>query len=150
VDVSLTPANPRDQRLAFVRVDLCCNDPRNGSFAGELVGVAVADQVIHLETPYAIEPDARMPPGAPMCRGKRWVSIDDGTHVHMYRVAAYHVWVGNWCWDQAVMGWCDVERLLDQLRRLGWQCVEAESRLYRAWDSGEPLRDPLREALIGP
>jgi hypothetical protein len=148
VDVSLTPANPRDQRLAFVEVGLCCNDPNNGSFAGELVGVDVAD-IIRLETPYGMEPGARMPPGAPMARGKRWFSVDDGRHVHMYRVAAYHQWVGNWCWDQAIMDWRDVERLLYQLRGIGFFCVEAESNFYAAWEHDDLLYTPLREALIG-
>lgn len=115
----------------LVRVDIACNDPQSGSPQGFIEAVTITD-MIQLEGPQL------------RCfrLGGRLVIAGLTLPLH-----GYGTWIGNWCWDEALLTELDAWRLLEALRRERWDCTEAVSELFNAWDAGRALEGPLARAL---
>jgi len=118
-----------------VRVLFCCNDPDNGAPTDRLFALEV-EGLIHLEGDGPFRWDEIT----------RRVSIDG----IWYPVRSSRgTWVGNWCWDEALMDTRTVADLMESLRRSGrWDLTGGASDLYDVWESGEEIEEPhLLQAL---
>ncbi len=126
-----------------VVVDLAVNDPANGQFAGECDMLTIGG-VITLE-------------GDPT-----WVRLCNFEHGGAHeinrlfmcgcslQVFSYRQWVGNWCWDAVEIQVKSAAGFMQLLRESShWTCTEAESDLFEAYQSGQPLFPALKRALSG-
>lgn len=111
----------------FVDVSLCCNDPRNGNFAGRVVQLDITDWITLDGEGAAIR-----------CRLHPTNVIQIGDLKLPYRRSVD--WYGNWCWLMVEIAVPDAIRLIEFCRQRGWSCDEAESELYRVYTSGLALR----------
>lgn len=125
-----------------VVVMLAVNDPQNGNFAGDCISVDISD-VIRVGGDEAALPVAFVHDRSASANLGGVLVIE----TERYRYWNYRGWVGNWCWDAARMKVEDVAKLLEQLRSAHWTCVEAESALFDAWKTGEPLAPALAKAV---
>ncbi len=116
-------------------VMLAVND-NNGNFTGELEEVDISD-VIRID---CNEEPPRIEYHLPLSR------IFVGSEV--YEIISFRGWVGNMVWDAVRMKTGDAVRLLEQLRKEGWYCEEAESTLFDAWDGDKPLEPVIRRVGV--
>lgn len=126
-----------DIRNSRVRVDIACNDPDNGCFAGVAQSIDIGAQFIELE--------ARS-----WDRPPRFVETATG-----YRLAGKN-WpvrstkysVGNWCWNGY---WMDIPVVVDFLCWLHGRGLFSlscgESRIFNRWRSPRPFDDGDRAFL---
>lgn len=122
---------------ARIRIMLCCNDPRNGIFAHRLSGLEIGPNMSFMATAWYESREPRM----------RWIEKDGVTHAiaiagKHFPIVGYRSWVGNWCWDMAVMEGRTVLELLNwpRLRRF-FDITEGETRLFNWWKAGQPWKD---------
>lgn len=120
------------------QIMLCCNDHRNGIFAHRLSALEIGPNMTFESTRWYESQQPRM----------RWLMMKEGGTYGIaiagkhFPIVGYRSWVGNWCWDMAVMEGCTVLELLNwpRLRRF-FDVTEAESRLFNWWKSGQPWTD---------
>jgi len=106
-----------------IQLMLQCNHAEDGSHLGHVYTVQVPG-IIEVEgLPLACEQDGRQ--------------LTVGTTT--FPLIEYQAWVGNWCWDCAMVHSHDLAQLLMGLRGQGWQVNEAESGLFEAYEAGETL-----------
>lgn len=103
----------------------------NGNHTGLVTVVEVSD-VIYLEgEPVTCRPDVKTFKIA-------------GLSVPLH---GYGRWVGNMCWDCALLESADIATIINWLRTLGWSCTEAESSLFDKFHNGRDITAEEIEAL---
>lgn len=119
-----TPRTGLDIARNRVMIEIACNDPDNGSFAGRAEEIHIGAQLIELEprcyggAPRLVE----LPGDVIRLAGKKWQ-----TH-------GCKEWLGNWCWNGY---WFDIPVAVDFLtwlhaRRL-FCCTTGETRIFNMW-----------------
>jgi len=128
----LTGLNIRDD---MIMVDVACNDPDNGLFAGRAEQISIGYDLLELEPRRAAPRFVEMTNGFRLA-GKQWHSPE----------AKYGV--GNWCWNGYWMKTKHVAHFLSWLhgRRL-FSVSSGESRLFNMWQSEKPFDDSDREFI---
>lgn len=102
-----------------MQVHFACNNPDNGMFACGFDAVWLGTEA-HLEGPHTSM--------APLPNNR--VRIGRCIFDHQ----GWQEWVGNWCWDALEIK--DVKRLLEHLRKRGFQCVQGASGFFDAFNEG--------------
>lgn len=110
----------------LIPIDMACNDPDNGLFAGRVEQLTIGSEFLELTA-------RRTPP--------RLVELPDGRLRISGRVWACHgskEWVGNWCWNRY---WLRLDVAIDMLawlhRRQAFHCDMGETRLFNLWGKSE-------------
>ncbi|MGE4323393.1 MAG: hypothetical protein AB7E60_10245 [Sphingobium sp.] len=123
-----------------IGIDIACNDPDNGLFAGRAAA-------IHVDMPG----DILMELGACDMAGPRMRETDDGIAISNKRfpVLGQASWVGNWCWNRY---WMAVDTAVDFLAWLHargrFDVEQAEERLFNAWKSDARLPVNMVRAIL--
>jgi hypothetical protein len=128
----MKPASKFDRQMAAeinIEVMLAVNDD-NGNFSGHVAKIEIGD-AMDLEAPgFCVEdgPPIEYLPGPFPSRkivlcGRR------------FPVKGYRSWVGNIIWDKVEMSGTAVVILLNLLKREGWNCVDAETRMFNLFES---------------
>lgn len=116
-----------------IPVHLCCNDPDNGNFAGQLWGIEIADNM---------EFSCKFLDWGPRLRyvwGDSPRIVLAGKH---FPITYHKEWYGNWCWDLVKMEGRYVLELLNWPRLRRWFDMEAgEMRLFNWWEAGQAWKD---------
>jgi hypothetical protein len=122
-----------------VRVDVACNDPDSGIFAGRVPQIQIADVgtgdiLLELDA-HSWDPLSsritgvryREAPGEFVLAGKRWP------------VLRRKEWYGNWCWNACWMADQQARAFLVWLRQRNLFSVSGGvCELCDAWDAGDP------------
>lgn len=143
-DVEPAPPEPR------ISIDIACNDPDNGLFAGraEQINIKDADgELIEFECRRVRAPKIIEVAGGIRVAGKFWP-----TH-------GSKEWVGNWCWNAY---WVDVDVAIAFLSwlhtRAFFDLTCGENRIFDRWKEREPfaqtdeafIRDLLTKPTLAP
>jgi len=125
-----------------VGIMLAVNDPSNGLPRHSVDHIHIGDELLELE-------------GPPL----QWGKTSGGTlniasrsrqpitSYHSFALRGYQQWVGNWCWDRAVIRVEHLPRFLRILMDASWDCISGESSLFEMWRQGEiPSIDDLEKA----
>jgi len=110
-------------------IDIACNDPDNGLFAGRanMIHYRCGDEYIELE--------ARCWEGFAFTEGETWFRI----HRRKFNFVGVKGWVGNWCWNGYRLRRSEAKRFLGVLRSSGeWHCVQGPSRWFEWFNGPEP------------
>lgn len=112
-----------------MKVMLCCNHPRNGTFRGTLPAVEFPN--LNLVSPY--------------CDSSLRVRVADnrltlGNNRRSYQILAYGEWVGNWCWDLAVLRHVDAVDMLNFLLAFGYRPESGNEEYWEKIESGGLFR----------
>lgn len=103
---------------ALVGIDVACNDPDNGSFAGKTMMISYGEMELE----------------ADVWEGFRFTVLDGRRfrlHRREFRFIERKFWIGNWCWDRFWMKRPEAKRLIGLLRETGrWRCTQAPCRAY--------------------
>lgn len=116
------------QPRPLIRIDVACNDPDNGRFAGRAEMIKVGLEFLELTARRDPAPRFVEIPGRFRLSGKTWP------------VASSRDWFGNWCWNAY---WLELPHAVDFViwlhgRQL-FHCDQAEARLFSLWRRDEPL-----------
>lgn len=113
----------------LVRIDIACNDPDNGCFAGCAQMIELPDGLMELEArSYDRPPRFADLGGAFRLAGKRWP----------YQRSKD--WFGNWCWNAYWLTDADARAFLIWLHgRKLFDCTCGEERLFNIWKLDQPL-----------
>jgi hypothetical protein len=113
--------------VRLTRIDVACNDPDNGNFAGRAVRIDYRGN--------ELEPDDWF---------KGYAFTVDVTrsrfriHRRWYAFERSKPWYGNWCWDAFWMHPREAKRLLRDLRTSGrWDCTSGLVR-FGNWFTPTP------------
>jgi len=126
------------------RIDLCCNDPDNGNFAGYVSAIHVGDLELMSHRWWMSRPGPRLRVEADhfILSGKRWPYL------------RAKEWYGNWCWDAY---WVEPAVCADFLIWLHgrdlFDVETAETRVFNLWKRRDPLtgsRDFLERYFAKP
>lgn len=117
---------------ARICVDLAVNNDA-GNFSGRLDAVAIGDVAQFDGDPLT----------AALAPGPHVITIE-GCELRYYRSITWH---GNMAWNGYEMTIAEAARLLETLRRNHWTCIEADARLFDAYDRGAALEAVLMEVL---
>jgi len=119
--------------MTSLPIDMACNDPDNGLFAGRVEQISIGSAFLEL----TIRRD-------PI----RLVELPDGRlriARRVFPITASAEWVGNWCWNRY---WLDLEQAVKLLvwlhQRRFFNCDEGEERLFNLW-----RKAALEEADVG-
>jgi hypothetical protein len=116
-----------------VRVMLCINSEANGMCIDRLRAFEIEDPIDHdtLITVHGPYPDR----ACPVFRHVKVNQIQIGRR--RYKTHGYRNWVGNWCWDCAILSIEDAVDVLNMLHARGdFHCEEARSDFYDQWNGG--------------
>jgi len=120
-------------KMIFAKVSLmlAVNNPDNGRHTGKVGHIHIGDELLELE-------------------GKLLTCKQDGIDVlvlgsERIPLQGYYQWVGNWCWDQAIIRAGHLTRVLRELMDNDWDCIAGESSLFEMWANGEV---PTWEQLV--
>jgi hypothetical protein len=121
-----------------IRIDMCCNDPDNGSWTGKAEYIHIQD--VELYGPVvSVNHEGRKLKSARPAEGD--------TTLRIGRVVVpclgYKTWYGNWCWDAAAVRAVNALKILNYLIGRGWKCEQAACEVYDAINAGHPI-DPQR------
>lgn len=116
-----------------IQVDLYCNQPRNGRFAGHVWALKVGPNM-EFESKFLYwGPKLRF-----LDRSSGGIAIA-GKH---FPITHHNSWVGNWCWEAVRMEGRYVLELLNWPRFRRWfDLEEAEVRLFNYWRAGGTWKD---------
>lgn len=119
-----------------VMIDVACNDPDNGVFAGRAEQIQIGYDFIELEARREPSPRFRERYNGFVLAGKFWP-----TH-------GSKDWVGNWCWNGYWMAIPDAVQFLAWLhqRRL-YDLTSGETRIFNVWKVPEPFDQSTRDLL---
>lgn len=128
----MTWLNIRDD---LIMIDVACNDPDNGIFAGRAEHISLGFDLLDLEA-------IRVPP--------KFTEIANGFRLagkQWHAPSAKHG-VGNWCWNGYWMKTRHAAHFLSWLhgRKLFAVC-SGEQRLFNMWQSDKPFDDADREFI---
>lgn len=119
-----------------VRVDIACNDPDSGIFAGVAEQIQIGQELIELEAVHV--------------RAPRFVDLG-GTFRLAGKVWPYQSskeWIGNWCWNAY---WLRIETAVEFLVWLQhgglFHCTMGEDRIFEMWNAPVRLQAEDREYL---
>jgi hypothetical protein len=116
-----------DIRNNRIMVDVACNDPDNGSFAGRAAMIQIGD-LLELEAKREPAPKIVELAGAIRFSGKAWP------------IHGSKDWVGNWCWNGY---WMDIPVAVEFLTWLHgrdlYSVSSGETRLFNRWRWREPF-----------
>ena len=117
------PAELHSPYQGLCRIDIACNDPDNGTFAGRAAMVHAYD-LLQLESCDMQGPVFRELPGQRIRISRR-----------TFKIAKSKEWFGNWCWNAYWLEAGDAVRLLQYLRSLGCFSLDlCEARCGARWD----------------
>ena len=57
-------------------------------------------------------------------------------HLRQLRILSYTTWAGNWCWDAVQLSPDDTAKLVNYLKRRGWQCETGWAVMCDLWNDG--------------
>lgn len=123
----------------MIHLHMACNNPDNGIHTGQVESIQVfgADDV-----------DPMLMLTGPSARCRVWRSTKASKlrflrlgHIPAIRVLSYATWVGNWCWDAALVSDADAAKVANYLRRRGWQNEGGWIDVGKKWDSEEPFTE---------
>lgn len=112
-------------------LNFCCNDHRNGIFAGRVdhISYEFCEGWDLLEL-YSVHE-----------HGSLMAYPSDGVIKiarRKFRIVGHKEWYGNWCWNAAAMRRREAHRLLRYLFDLGtWRCESGPTRLFRWFNREE-------------
>jgi hypothetical protein len=113
----------------LIRIDMACNDPDNGLFAGRVAMIHLPDQLLELTAnewnilSFRGCPRLREEPGAIILSGKRWP------------IVRAKEWYGNWCWNAYWMQPQAAKQFLVWLHGRGlFHCETGETWACELWD----------------
>jgi len=118
----------------LVRIDVCCNDPDDGSFAERAAGIDLQDSLMELRATDWRGPVFREHPGQIQLDRRR------------FACSRSKDWYGNWCWNAY---WLDIDEAVEllayahTLRR--FDCEMGDERLFNRWDQDRPFDDGDRD-----
>lgn len=111
-----------------IRLELACNDPDNGVFAGMVYAVQVCDLELRSKA---------LDWGPRLTVGDGYIRIGG----MKLRCTGSKDWYGNWCWNAYYCDVPDVERLLNWEKFRKWFDVEqSPTAVYDKYRGGLPLR----------
>jgi hypothetical protein len=131
-----------DSRNGLVMVDIACNDPDSGDFAGRAEMLSIGSDLLELEVIRAIAPKFTEinEPEKPRCKVMFCRRI--------FPIFGSKYGVGNWCWNGYWFKIDDVVDMLAWLHQKRWyNCGVAEERIYNLWHRDEPFSARDREFL---
>lgn len=137
-------ARRHEPRRPMIRIDVACNDPDNGNFAGRAPMIQIGDIDLEARDFYGRPPRfailAATPEGVSRFRlsGKTWT----------YR--ASKAWYGNWCWDAFWLRQLDAADFVNWLRRRRlYDCITGPSTFHEWFDGeGPPMERRLLAMLL--
>ncbi|WP_159648156.1 hypothetical protein [Sphingorhabdus sp. 109] len=122
-----------------IHIDIACNDPDNGLFAGRISGITIGKSDIELEPVRFTGPAMRHTTAGIVVSGKSFACT--------FTIE----WIGNWCWNRYDFTESEAVRFLLWIRhRHSFNLQSAESRFYKLWKtSGTISSDLLLKVLKG-
>lgn len=112
--------------MTSIPIDMACNDPDNGCFAGRVDQISIGSSFLELT--------ARRDPSP------RLVELADGRiriAGRIFPITGSAEWVGNWCWNRY---WLELGQAVELVvwlhRRRFFHCDEGEERLFNLWRKG--------------
>lgn len=131
----------------MIHLHIACNNPDNGTRTGRVESIRFfgADDV---------DPMLMLNGGPLRCR--LWHSAKSRKprflrlgHIPAIRVVSYTTWVGNWCWDSALVSDADAAKVANYLRKRGWQNEGGWVDVGEKWESEEPFtEDDFQEQTV--
>lgn len=112
----------------LVRLDVCCNDPDNGSFDARAAALSLPDTLAEF--------------GSYDFRGPVFREHSEAIQISRRRFACAgsKEWFGNWCWNAYWLDVADGVRLLAYVHTLrAFNCDMGEERLFARWHDERPL-----------
>lgn len=113
-------------------IDIACNDPDNGLFAGRAGIIMIGDDYIELESDNCHERSYN--------GGYRFTELPDGSirlHRRRFEVVSSKELFGNWCWNRYWLDRTEAKRFILTLRESGrWRCTCGPMPWY-AWFNRE-------------
>ena len=126
----------RYPKRPLIEVDVCCNDPDNGLFAGRAQQMMIAD--IEFESR-----DWRSPP--------RFVELDSGFRLSgkVWAVEGSTYGIGNWCWNRYWLKRLEAADFVNWLRTRRLFSVTCAPTVFYDWFNGEgPAMDRILLASL--
>lgn len=120
----------------MISLHLACNDPDNGNHTGQV-------DSIQFYGSDNLDPMLMLHGRALRC--VPWRSGGGKTrflrlgHFPAIRMPGYATWVGNWCWDAALISDDDAAKIANYLRKRGWHNEGGWVEMGDKWDSSEPF-----------
>lgn len=125
-----------DIRNNRVMIEVACNDPDNGNFAGRAEQTQIGDQFVELEAKREPAPRFVETPRGFRLAGKNWTTYGGKD------------WFGNWCWNGYWMTIPDAVAFLAWLHQRDlYDLTTGESRIFSRWKWREPFHDNDRQFL---
>lgn len=118
----------------MVHLHLACNNPDNGNHTGQVDSIQFfgGDD---------LDPMLMLNGQDLVCRLLN--SMTDSTvflrlgHLSSVVVHRYANWVGNWCWDAALVSAADAAKVANYLRSRGWQNEGGWVDMGEKWDAAD-------------
>lgn len=117
----------------MIYLDVCCNDPDNGAFAGRAVGLSIGDAAWDANDIFTGSIFKEVDGGI-VLSGKRW------------SVEWSRDWVGNWCWNRYQLGvkgkttrWYLVDFVIWLRRRKLFHLTTAPVEFFDWWEGDAEL-----------
>lgn len=128
----------RPAKVDLVSIALCCNDPDNGMFAGEIYKVEIGDDVLSLDSKYFPDSGARLKYKFKADKdysvgGFGTSPVTGGIRIsrRWFPVWGYKASWGNWCWDLVLMTAETTIDLVNYLKELNsFQVESGETRWF--------------------
>ena len=122
----------------MIHLHIACNDYRNGIHTGQVESIQFfgADDV----DPMLMLNGNRLVCGIlySMKGRERYLRLG---HLSAVEILSYTTWVGNWCWDSALVSDADAAKVANYLRKRGWQNEGGWIDIGEKWDSEEPFTE---------
>lgn len=122
----------------FAYVDIACNDPDNGNFAGRT----------HMIT-YNFNDKEYVELEADNWEGYAFTEIEGGIRLHrnIFSVVASKAWIGNWCWNRYKLPRPQAKKLIATLRDSGrWRCTHGPTRWFDWFNREGAFLPPAQQA----
>jgi hypothetical protein len=115
-------------------IHLACNNHRNGFHQGHVESISIyGDDGID---PLLMLTGGRLSCGVARSEKSHKARFLRLGHLRNLRILSYTTWVGNWCWDAAQLSPEDTARLVNHLKRRGWENEGGWIEMGEKWDSG--------------
>jgi hypothetical protein len=124
--------------IDMLTLQLCCNDPDNGMFAGYIENLHIK---LACGDPIELSgPRVKVSERALRACGK------DAELIKIGRVTARKyggaTWVGNWCWDSVKVESEKARQIVNYLKARDWSCECAPNDFFDRWlDAGAITAD---------
>jgi hypothetical protein len=118
----------------MTHIHLACNSERNGFHQGfvESISIYGNDGI----DPMLMLVGNRLPCGVMRSEKSHKYRFLRLGHLRNLRILSYTIWVGNWCWDAAQLSPEDTAKLVNYLKRRGWENEGGWICMGEKWDSG--------------